>query len=199
MLPCQTILDFWFGQHEDQMKIIETQSSLWWGKDQKIDAEIKSRFGFYLEKGIDSILDKWRKDARGRLALIILIDQFSRNIFRNQAEAYARDNIALDLCLEGLDYGHDRQLRSVERVFFYMPLEHSEVLAYQNKSVALFRSLEDVVDLKLKEKFTGFTDFAEKHRVIIERFGRFPHRNDILQRTSTEEELEFLEKPGSSF
>jgi uncharacterized protein (DUF924 family) len=133
------------------------------------------------------------------LALILLTDQFPRNIYRGQARSFGFDGLALRWALDGLDLGIDRQLRPIQRVFFYLPLEHSESIAHQDRSLDLYQQLLNDVPEEQKETFTGFRNFAIRHRDIIARFGRFPHRNAILDRVSTDEETAFLKTAGSSF
>ena len=136
----------------------------------------------------------------GRLALILLLDQLPRNIHRAVPAAFAQDAKARDLCLRGLSLGADKALSPLARVFFYLPLEHAESREQQARSVALFEALAaEQADGPARETFEGFADFARRHQVIIQRFGRFPHRNAILGRTSTPEEAEFLQQPGSGF
>ena len=135
-----------------------------------------------------------------RLALILLLDQLPRNIHRGTPAAFAQDPLARDLCLKGLSIGADKSLSPLERVFFYLPLEHAESREQQARSVALFEALAaEQAGTPAQATFAGFADFARRHQVIIERFGRFPHRNDILGRTSTPEEAAFLQQPGSGF
>ena len=193
------VLRFWFGEHPDQVLAVQAQSARWFGKDAAFDDEIRARFGALREAAIAGTLDEWLVSPRERLALIVLVDQFSRNLFRGDAEAFAHDALARRWCVDGLARGDDRQLLPVERWFFYLPLEHTEALDDQRRSVALFTALRDEADADWRPLFTGVLDFAEKHRVIIERFGRFPHRNAVLNRASTAGELAFLQEPGSSF
>ena len=193
------ILEFWFGTETDGLKIIAKQSGLWWGKDANIDDSIKNKFGAIYQSAVDEALIDWFKSARGQLALIILLDQFSRVIFRDTADAFAQDSKALRIVLEGINNNVDLDLQPIERVFYYMPMEHSEDIEIQSQCVRYYQRLvEAVPDIK-KNKFQGYLQFAEKHRVIIERFNRFPHRNKVLNRISSAEELEFLTQPGSSF
>ena len=193
MITPDDILEFWFPA--DQTRA----NQLWWGKQAQLDAEIRERFGTTLTAAKAGQLDAWAEHARGRLALIITLDQLSRNVYRDDPEAYASDERARALTREGLERGHDRELAPIERVFFYLPLEHSESLADQERCVALFRQLVDDVDPTQRERYAGFLDYAVRHRDIVARFGRFPHRNALLGRTSSPEELEFLTQPGSSF
>ncbi len=192
------ILDFWFPADSKRA------NALWWGKNAELDAEIKREFEETLRAAVNGDLVGWEQSARGRLALILLMDQMSRNIYRGDAQTYAADHLARALTKAGLDLGHDRDLNASQRMFFYMPLEHSEELVDQDRCVELFRALaRDVAENKVEHdpdaKFDGYTDYAIRHRDIVARFGRFPHRNAILSRPSTPEELEFLTQPGSSF
>ena len=205
------ILAFWFGNETDDALVAEEKAGLWWGKDAKMDEEIRARFEDLITKAVSGDLAGWQETSRGRLALILLTDQFPRSIYRDSAHAFAYDAQALSWCLGGLERAMDRGLRPVQRVFFYLPLEHAESLECQERSVELFRRLlEEVGDRRTTaaagSRFTAppsvfceFLDFAVRHRDIIARFGRFPHRNKILGRASTPEELAFLDQPGSSF
>jgi uncharacterized protein (DUF924 family) len=142
---------------------------------------------------------EWLATPHGALALILLTDQFPRNIFRDSPRAFALDPLALEFANAAIDAGFVQKLRPIERVFCYLPLEHSETLADQDRSVELFMALHAAVADDDKELFAGYLDFAVRHRVVIERFGRFPHRNRVLGRVSTGEEMAFLQQPGSSF
>lgn len=189
----QTVLDFWFGAPEPR------RSQLWWGKDPALDEEIRARFAGPREQAIAGQLQDWEASPRGRLALILLVDQFSRNLFRNSPRAFAHDALAQRWSLEGLELGLDRQLGALERLFFYLPLEHSEDLADQERAVALFEELVVTAPPEERAERAGYLDYARRHRAIIARFGRFPHRNDVLGRLSTPDEAAFLQQPGSSF
>lgn len=194
-----TILDFWFGDAEDAASVAAAHSALWWGKSDATDDAIRRRFSAWVTRAAGGELDDWLDTPRGRLALIILLDQFTRNIHRGHPQAFAGDERALRWAKEGIAAGVDNELRPIERAFFYLPLEHSEQLAHQQQCVQLYRQLLDAVPPAEKPLFATYLDFAEQHLAIIERFGRFPHRNAILGRASTAEELAFLETPGSSF
>ena len=195
----QSILEYWFGTEDDDAVVARQQASLWWSHDPEVDAEIRRRFLPLVQRAAAGALDGWNESPEGRLALIIVTDQLPRNIFRGSSQAFASDEIALRLSLEGLARRVDRLLRPIHRVFFYLPLEHSEQLEHQVRCVALFRELATEVADEQATTFAGFLDYAEQHHAIIERFGRFPHRNGILGRDSTPEEIEFLQQPGSSF
>ncbi len=193
------VLEFWFPSDPDRA------NALWWGKSSATDDEIRARFLETRGQAKAGDLDPWATEARGRLALIIVLDQMSRNLFRDDPETYAADPKALALAVEGLELGHDRALRPLERVFFYMPLEHSEERALQARNVTLFEALasdvaaEPGVDDARKRSFDNYLDFAIRHRDVVDRFGRFPHRNTILGRSSSPEEQTFLTQPNSSF
>ncbi|MDH5241423.1 MAG: DUF924 domain-containing protein, partial [Gammaproteobacteria bacterium] len=144
-------------------------------------------------------LNHWAVDSHGRLALIILIDQFRRNIYRNTAEAFSKDDLALRLCVEGAMEKKDKGLTPIQRVFFFMPLQHAESRKVQAKSVELYNRLAETVSTTERETFLTVAQFAELHRDIIEQFGRFPHRNKLLKRENTAEEAEYLAGESPDF
>ncbi|WP_429143997.1 DUF924 family protein [Aeromonas veronii] len=200
MQPWQPLLDLWFGDEADDVLRATRQAPLWWGKSSETDALLASRFGELAQAAAKGSLAHWANLPSGRLALILLLDQLPRNIHRGTPAAFAQDPLARDLCLKGLSIGADKSLLPLERVFFYLPLEHAESREQQARSVALFEALAvEQAGTPAQATFAGFADFARRHQVIIERFGRFPHRNDILGRTSTPEEAAFLQQPGSGF
>lgn len=198
-VAAQALLDLWFGNDEDPVRTSAAKASLWWGKDPETDALLAARFGELRERAKRGDLDDWKRTARGRLALVIALDQLSRNLHRGTPEAFAADPKALALALEGIDQGQDAELGPLERTFLYMPLMHAEDASIQKRCVELFQSLCDSVPPEQREVFSGSVRFAEAHRDIVVRFRRFPHRNSILGRTSTAEEMEFLTQPNSSF
>lgn len=183
------VLDFWFGPTPSMSE----RRRLWFGKDAATDALLRERFPPLLEEARAGGLGDWLDDPEGALALIVLLDQFSRNIHRDTPLAFAADPLALAYAREALDRGHDRQLAPVRRIFLYLPFEHSENLADQRQSVKLFAQLDGAPEAG------DVFDYALRHYVVIQRFGRFPHRNDILGRESTAEEEAFLKEPGSRF
>ena len=199
MASVAQVIEFWFGDDPDDAQVITTHSHLWWKKDQSTDEECRRRFAESIQRAMSGELDAWTRQPSGRLALIILLDQFSRNVYRDQPQAFSQDSRALALALEGLEQGVDLSLRPIERVFFYLPLEHAESLELQKQSVACYERLAEEASPELEKAFAGFLNFAVRHYEIVERFGRFPHRNAILKRTSTAEEEAFLSLPGSSF
>ena len=189
----ESILDFWFGTDPDDAVVAKEQAKLWWSeewRDRRRDATALRRRT--VRSATTGELNEWLATARGRLALIILTDQFPRNIYRHTARAFFYDSKALAWCLDGLDGRIDRELRPIERVFFYLPLEDAESREHQAKSVECFRELAASVPMEQRSTFEEYLDFAMRHRDIIDRFGRFPHRNNILGRESTPEELAFL-------
>ena len=200
MHPWQPLLALWLGDEADDVLRATRQAPLWWGKSSETDTLLASRFGELAEAAAKGSLAHWADLPSGRLALILLLDQLPRNIHRGTPAAFAQDPLARDLCLKGLSIGADKSLSPLERVFFYLPLEHAESREQQARSVALFEALAaEQAGTPAQATFAGFADFARRHQVIIERFGRFPHRNDILGRTSTPEEATFLQQPGSGF
>jgi len=201
MNEASEVLEYWFGTDtgSDDAQVAQQQSARWWGKERGTDDTIRARFSKQRQAAVAGELDHWLVSAQGRLALILLVDQFSRNLFRNDAAAFAEDARALHWCVAGIALGADHALRPIQRVFFYLPLEHSESLADQQRSVALYEGLVAEVPESQRQPFASYADFARRHRDIIVRFGRFPHRNAVLNRSSTPEELAFLQQPGSSF
>ncbi len=197
----ERILEFWFGRERTATaaEVAAEKSELWWGKNEHTDREIATRFTAATEAVAAGELASWAESPRGLLALIICADQFPRNIYRNSPKAFACDPIALNFAKLCVDGGAARQLRPIERVFAYLPFEHSEVLAEQQRSLALYEELAESVDAAETELFENYCDYARQHHDIIARFGRFPHRNRILGRPSSAEEVAFLEQPGSSF
>jgi len=185
------ILDFWFGEIKDGFTK-ESRGKLWYIAKEETDNTIKKLFMGLIIKAGNKELD-WKQTAKGRLALIILLDQFTRNVYRKTKEAFAYDKYALELCKEGLQLKHDKELCFVHRLFFYHPLQHSENIEDQKLSVKLVEQLKQEVPEQNKKKIEGFLRYAKQHHDIINKFGRFPHRNEVLGRESTKEELEYLE------
>jgi uncharacterized protein (DUF924 family) len=198
-LTPEDLLSFWFGPHEDDAKVAAAQADLWWSKDAGVDREIAARFGALAERGARGELDAWSASPRGLLALVLLLDQLPRNVFRDTPRAFATDPLALGWCLRALALRADRALRPIERTFLYLPLEHSEELPHQERCVTLFAELAASVPAPWRATFEELHAYALRHREIIARFGRFPHRNAILGRPSTPAELAFLREPGSAF
>ena len=176
----QQVIDFWFA---------EIDSKQWWIKEVEFDRKVTERFAVLHQQAVACELFAWRENVPGRLAEIIVLDQFSRNMFRDQARAFANDGLALALAQEAVACGIDKELSPPQQAFLYMPFMHSESKLIHDRAVKLFSApgLENNYEFELK------------HKIIIDRFGRYPHRNVILGRESTQEEIEFLKQPGSSF
>lgn len=189
--PAAAILDFWFGSRPDA--IAEHGKKLWFAKDAATDAIIRAQFLPSYELAVAGELDAWRGTAKSSLALVILLDQFPRNMFRGQPRAFASDGLAREVASQSIERGFDLMLEPVERAFLYLPFEHSETLADQQRSLDLFAALAE------HEGLQEMVRYAQLHYDVIERFGRFPHRNAILGRESTAAEQAFLAQPGSSF
>ena len=193
------LLEIWFGDDPDDAAVSAAKAELWWGHSPATDEQLRERFGAAASAAAAGELDNWIGSSRGRLALILLLDQLPRAIHRDTPEAFAQDDAARKTAAQGLESGADQLLRPIERLFFYLPFEHSEDLEDQDRSVELFRELALSVPEEQRPTFAGFVDYAKRHREVIARFGRFPHRNRILGRESTAEEIAFLKQPGSSF
>ena len=186
------VLDFWFKERSLSAPQIDARMDTWFGEDSVFDHEIEQNFSEDIELASAGKLLHWAENARGRLALILLLDQFRRNVYRNTADAFKLDKLALKLCVEGAMIKHDAELAPIERVFFYMPLQHAESRKVQAKSVNVYNRLAQAVSPTLRETFETIAQFAELHRDIVEQFGRFPHRNRLLGRDNTPEEAEYL-------
>jgi len=180
------VLGFWFALTPEQH----------FARSDKLDAEIRSRFGPLRDRVLGSGAEGWRDDPETLLAAIILLDQFSRNVYRGDARAFAQDNRAQTLVLEGLERRDDEALTPLERVFAYLPLEHAEDLALQWRSVTLFRALALQASPNARGQYENFLDYARRHCEVITRYGRFPHRNALLGRPSTPDELAYLAEGG---
>lgn len=198
-MTAEDILLFWFGQLGDDGRADEAHAARFWRKDAEFDEEIRRRFGATYDAVRRGEHDDFLESARGRLAYVIVLDQFARNMFRGSARSFEADAQALRAAREGVERGHDRQLRGEERVFLYMPFMHSESLADQERCIELFRAFRDESSGKLREALDNNVGFAIRHRDIIQQWGRFPHRNALLGRASTADELAFLQQPNSSF
>ncbi len=190
----EEILKFWFGDPADPDGEYGQQRQVWFKKDPAFDDTLRRLFLADYEAAAAGDLEPWRHQPRACLALVLLLDQFPRNLFRGEARSFASDRAARDLACHALAQGYDQQVLPVERIFFYLPLEHSENLADQDRCVDLVRSLQAV-----HPEFESPLDYALRHREVIQRFGRFPHRNEILGRETTPAEAEFLQQPGSRF
>lgn len=199
-LDIDALLDTWFGATRTNPDRIPERLDRWFQPDPDWDAELEARFGAACRAAENGRLDELAGTAQGRLALILLLDQFPRNLYRGTARAFACDDQALAHCLQGHATGQDLELSLIERVFFWLPLQHAEDLERQELSVQLYTGLavEDG-DATRDAMWQDFAGFAERHHDIIQRFGRFPHRNAALGRASTDREADWLEAGGETF
>ena len=195
------VLDFWIGEAGTSAEAATAKNKMWFAKSAKVDSDIRKKFLSLLETlAAGPLADDWcQRGARERLAAIIVLDQFSRNLFRDSPRAFSQDALALRLCKEGLSRREDLNLSEAERIFFYLPLEHSENIGDQSRAVEMFSALDSDARDDFKKLTESTLEYAFAHKAVIEQFGHFPHRNKMLARTSTPEELAYLAKPGSGF
>lgn len=198
-IPTNLVLDFWLGDDFPSPDSAGERVRRWFVKDVAADARIHKQFGEAIEAAQAGAFDDGVGNIRDWLALLILLDQFPRNVFRDSPRAFAGDTKALALALAGIARGDDQQVHPMARLFCYLPLEHSEEFAMQVRSVELFRDLHGQATTDVVPSAEGWLDFATRHRDVIARFGRFPHRNAVLGRESTPEELAYLAEAGSGF
>ncbi|MGE6794061.1 DUF924 family protein [Pseudomonas guineae] len=204
MQPWQPLLDWWFGAAGcgpgvTAGEVAASRRTLWFGKQDHQDDQARELFGGLVEQALAGQLQGWPAEPQGWLANLLLLDQLPRMIFRDTPRAFAGDVLARPLALHGLNLGWDQHLPAIQRVFVYLVLEHAEDLALQNQVVRLFQALTQKAIAAERELFAGYLDYAERHQRVIARFGRFPHRNQILGRRSCAEESAFLLEPGSRF
>ncbi|MFC3607695.1 DUF924 family protein [Stutzerimonas tarimensis] len=199
LTPWQPLLDWWFGEGATAVEIAAEKQRLWFGYRPEQDAEAREHFAALTDQALAGGLDDWTMAPQGWLALILLLDQLPRMIYRGTPAAFAGDERAQQLVRDGLVQGGDMLLPPIQRVFVYLVLEHSENLAAQEQALAYFAMLRDIAEPAEQPLFDDFADFALRHRDVIARFGRFPHRNKILDRPSTDAEQAFLAQPGSRF
>lgn len=188
----QQVLDFWFGAADDPER--DRPRRQWFVKDPAFDAVIRARFGVLIDRALAGELARWATTTAGALAQILVLDQFTRNVFRDDARAFAGDARALAAAKALVASGADRMLPGVQRQFAYLPFEHAEDITAQRESLRLFAQLE-----REAPEVGELLPWAQRHHDIVARFGRFPHRNAALGRTGTAEEIGFLQQPGSSF
>lgn len=193
MQEIEDVLSYWFSPPPTTEAEIEAKKQFWFSGGNAVDREIRERFGVLVERACKGELDEWTATPRGTLALIILLDQFTRNVYRGSAQAFERDPIALELSRAGFDSGRFEELDAIERMFAALPFRHAEDVEAQKRAVAL--SVHDALSGEplLRDFLIYSVDWARKHLDVIVRFGRFPHRNAVLSRTSTAEELEYIE------
>jgi uncharacterized protein (DUF924 family) len=195
----EDVLDYWFGALDPSGCADAEHTKRWWSKDPQLDEAIRARFGLLHAAALSGNLTSWRDTPRGTLAYVVVLDQFSRNMYRDKPDMFGGDALALTAAQSGIDRGLDRTLRLDERSAFYMPLMHSEQISLQERCVQLYRDFADEVSGSARANLLNRVGYAERHRDIVRKFGRFPHRNAQLGRMSTPAEIEFLKGAGSSF
>lgn len=186
------VLDFWFGALTSETDFPQDKALMWFGNGADYDDVIREKFSVLHQQACENQLQHWQTRAGTLLALIILLDQFSRHIYRNDARSFAQDAKAIKLVKMGIEQGFDEKLFFVQRKFFYMPLMHAENLATQELSIKMFTRLRDDVPEELKPMYAKTLSFADSHYYVINKFGRFPELNQTLGRVSTQQELKFL-------
>ncbi len=195
----ESVLEFWFGDGSESPETAAERRLRWFQADPAFDDAIRRRFGDLPSSALRGGLDAWKLEARSSLALVLVLDQFPRNIFRGTAESFAYDSLAGDVTAAALSRGFDDELSPIEATFLYLPLEHAEDLESQDRCVSLFGKLLDRVPDEERPLFEATLTFAVSHREIIARFGRFPHRNAVLGRPSSDEETAYLDAGGETF
>jgi len=193
------ILSFWFKEQALSAPQIDRRLDIWFGEDAVFDHECKKEFSDDVDRASEGKLNHWADEPHGRLTLILLLDQFRRNIYRGTAEAFAMDKLALKLCVEGAMEKKDKGLTPIQQAFYYMPLQHAESRKVQAKSIKIYNRLAEVVSPTYRETFETIAQFAELHHDIVQQFGRFPHRNSLLNRDNTPEENEYLAGDSPDF
>lgn len=198
MAQIDAVLNFWFADPQTGSANYDQWRKAWFIKDSAFDQQVRDRFLATYEQAATGELDPWQESPAGSLALVLVLDQFPRNMFRRDPRAFATDPKALETTQGAIAKGFHQQLKPLQQLFLYLPLEHSENLDHQNQCVALFHKL--ITDHPgLGKEFENTYSYAFRHQAAIKQFGRFPHRNEILGRATTPKETEFLKQPGSSF
>jgi uncharacterized protein (DUF924 family) len=195
----EQVLEFWFADAAAVPAAIEGRQRVWFAGGAAFDRSCSEGFSATMAAAASGALDHWTASPRGRLALIVLLDQFSRNIYRGTAAAFDQDARALAACREGIEQGHDRTLSLIERTIFYMPMEHAEDRDIQTLSIQHFEALAAEAPEELRALMRANAGYARQHRDIVERFGRFPHRNNVLGRESTADEEAYLAHDAPRF
>jgi uncharacterized protein (DUF924 family) len=204
MDEARKVREFWFGTLPLSPEALKRRMERWFGnlspeEKQVWDDSIHAQFEPLVKQAIAGELMAWADGPRRRMSLILLLDQFPRNLYRGTSRMFAGDELALALALSGMNSGADAALDPVERMFFYMPLQHSEARDVQEESVAAYKRLLLEAPEGLKSTFESTLNFAERHRAVIDKFGRYPHRNRILGRLSTPEEVAYMNGGGEDF
>ena len=195
----EALLAFWFGDDVESAAAVEERCKAWFAPSAEFDAAIHARFAALPDRAVARELAHWSREPRSALALVLALDQLPRNLYRGQARSFAYDDAALEAALACLDAGYDAALPPLMATFLYLPLEHAEDLTMQQRCVSLFEALEARAPARLAQRFAGFTDYARTHLDIVKRFGRFPHRNDMLGRDATADEVRYLTTGGETF
>lgn len=193
------VLEFWFGDALASPEQVDARVELWFSRNDDFDREIRRRFAPLPELATRGGLDGWRAEASSALALVLVLDQFPRNLYRNSARAFEFDPFALEVALDSVAQGFDQELHPLPASFFYLPLEHAEAIEPQDRAVRLFEQLTGRASAEQRPLFEKFASYARRHRDVIRRFGRFPHRNEMLNRQSTLAEVAYLESGGERF
>ena len=199
MIRYREVLDFWFGDDAFTPAGIKLANKRWFSGGSEFDTEIRQRFGDLVQRARNGDLDQWREQPESSLALILVCDQFPRNLYRGSPEAFASDSMAVEVLMASLARDFHLALHPVERIFMYLPFEHAENVTLQRRCVTLCTELRETADPEWRGVFDGFLEYAQAHLEVIERFGRFPHRNTVLNREPTAEETEYLEQGGRTF
>lgn len=195
----QRVLEFWFADTAMDSPRVDSRMDRWFGVDEGFDRQIREEFGDLVQQASANKLTDWADTPEGCLALIILLDQLRRNIYRGSAEAFTLDHIALKLCIDRTIAGDHKELNAIQCLFFFMPLQHAESVPVQKKSVGIYQALAEKSTDTMRETFLTAAQFAELHHDIVVEFGRFPHRNDILGRQNTDAEATFMAGDSPNF
>ena len=187
------LLDYWFAGAEESPQLAGERGRFWFGSSDEVDAEICERFGGRVRAAMRGELGGWLETPRGTVALLLLLDQFTRNVFRGTSEAFSADPLALEVASSLIDSGREEELPWVYRALLHLPFEHSESIHDQRRCVELCRAAAAAAPPEWKELMTGYIQWSVGHLEVVERFGRFPHRNEVLGRESAPEEVEYLE------
>ena len=193
------VLEFWFGDALRSPEAVDARCALWFARSDAFDREIRERFAALPRWAALGAFEAWREAPESTVALLLVLDQFPRNLHRDDPRAFAFDAQAREVALAAVDVGFDRRLHPLEASFLYLPFEHAEDLDLQNLCVERFEALVPRAPDGLQRRFEEFASYARRHRDVIARFGRFPHRNDVLARESTPEERAFLASGGDDF
>jgi uncharacterized protein (DUF924 family) len=194
-----TVVELWFGEDLDTPRAVAERCRQWFASDPAFDELIRLRFESLPDRALKGDFVDWRRSPYPTLALVLVLDQFPRNLYRGTARSFGYDSAAVEVSRKAIACNIDRELHPLEAVFLYLPFEHAEDQDLQDQCVSLFRQLAERAPPQLADHFSSFLEYAERHRSVIKKFGRFPHRNSVLGRRSTAEELQFLHSGGDTF